>query len=167
MLMSLVEADIHSHCKNDFIKKDEKKYITKKTISFSKTGNKILDSENELDIFKQNQTIKVFGSECNDFIFKILSISDNGSYMVVDSSNEIEDEDAGDEIKIYKLTYPKELKLIFSQMIRYKLSQGNLKDVTSEGLDDYSVSYETKTGGYPSSIIKSLNKFSMFYKKEW
>jgi len=167
LLLPLIESDIHTYTKNDFIKDDEETYINKKTISFETTGNKILDSGNEMNTFSDNQTIKVFGSKSNDGIYYIDSVSGDYNYLSINDESTLIDESADNDIRIYRVTYPKELKLVFSQMVNYKLNV-SAPNITSESIDDYSVSFDQNiNNGYPVSIIKALSRFSMYYKKEY
>jgi hypothetical protein len=166
MLMPLVENNIHDITKNDFIKANEQKYISAITISFDKDNSKILDSDNNLDTFESGQTIKVFGSYHNDAIYYVNEVAEDGSYLVINSESELIDEDAGQTIRIYKVTYPKALKLINANMINHRLSKNN-GNVVSESIDDYSVSYaQDGQQGYPRSIILDLNTYKKFYRSE-
>ena len=166
MLMPLVENDIHDITKNDFIADNENFYISADTISFSSADNKILDSDNDLDIFTAGQSIKVFGSLHNDGVYYISSVAVDGSYLIVDE--DITEESNSDEntIGIYKLTYPKALKLLYSKMINFNLTKDK-SNITSESIDNYSISYKGNTQDYPDSIISSLKKYKKFYSNTY
>lgn len=166
MLMLLVESDIHNITKNDFIADNETIYISASTISFESSTNKILDSENGLSIFSQGQSIKIFGSIQNDGIYSITSVAVDGSYISV--NEDIEDEEEGNAVRAYKLTYPKALKLLYSKMINFNISKDK-SNITSETIDNYSISYKGNTNAdYPDSILQSLKKkYGKFYSNKY
>jgi len=168
MLLPIIESGIHNHCKNHFIKADETIYLNSSTLSFDSENNKIIDSGNGFTDFKTKQNIKIFGSKDNDGICQVMQVSEDGSYIIVNSDLEIvdESEDSNRNIKIYRVLYPKELKLIMADMIKWKLK--NKEGVASESFDDYSASYDTSNSlDYPGHIIKALNRYTKLFKKEY
>jgi hypothetical protein len=166
LLIPIIENEIHEYTRNHFIKFDETVYIKNSTVSFNSTYNKIIDSENGFEDFKAKQTIKIFGSKYNNGICQISEVAEDGSYIIVSSDISIIDESVGNLVSIYKVTYPRELKLLLASMIRYKLN--NTQDgLISESIDDYSRTYEQGMSMYPASIIKGLNKYTKIYKKEY
>ena len=175
LFMQICEEEIHDICKNDFIRNldlAEEKYYGSNTISFENSSNKILDSENSLDdAFIAGNTVKVFNSLENDGIYLIDEVAGDGSYITIDSDyGSLTDEDAGQNIGIYKLWYPKPLKFAIANMINYRLSSDSLKKakgIESEKIDDYSVKFssgsENLNFGYPKEIIKSLSNYRKYY----
>ena len=171
----IVEEEIHEICRNYFIRQldlDNQKYNINTTISFENSSYKISDSENGMDAFISGNSIKVIGSLENDGIYEVDTVAGDGSYLTIDSSQSLTDEAAGESIKIYKLWYPKSLKLPFAYMINYKLSEdvkAKNTGVKSEKIDDYSITYNGDSGfnnnyGYPNDIMKMLSKYAKFYK---
>lgn len=171
-LMNIVEAELHDICKNHFIRDidlDNNKYIGANTLSFTASTNKINDSANNLTNFIVGNTIKVIGSLENDGIYYISAIDAGGAYITLDSTyGQVVDEIAGEYIGIYKLWYSKALKLPFSAMINYRLSEDSNKinkGIQSEKVDDYSISFGISKVyyGYPSSIINMLTPYRKYY----
>lgn len=165
MLLPIVENEIHNQCNYHFIKNDETVNVETANITFDESTKKITDTGNGFEDFKSDMTIKIFGSLYNNGIFQIDEVAEDYSYITVNET--VVTEDSGNSIKIYRVLYPDELKLIQSSMINYKITKGK-PGISSETFSKYSVSYDTaSTFNYPASIIRALSKFTRVYKKEY
>lgn len=161
LLLPILESAIHSHCKNHFIDNcfEISNYGT--DISFDTTTNRISDSSDGFGDFQDNMTIKVFGSKFNDGVYTIQTA--NASYLdLLGSYGTLNfDESAANGITVYKVTYPKDMKLIFAQMIKFDLEQHY--GLKREKIDDYEIELASPDFPYPLAIEKKLQRYKQVY----
>ena len=167
-LMPIIEDDIRQYCNNGF--QDKNVYIASNAISFTHnagsadTINLASGSEGFIDAqFKAGQTVQVQGAYNNDNFFEVETVSSSVMTLYAYANRPYypvlvtEDEDAF--VWIYKVEYPPALKLVESQMLKYKLSSHDYS-VSSETVSRYSVSFNQMTeSGYPKAIMSGLNRF--------
>ena len=168
----IIEDEIREYCNNGF--RNDKVLILSFDVSFDRnsTGADSID----LDIgsnedgfieanFKAGNTVQVQGSYNNDGFFDIESVSSTA--LTLYSSGDrpyfqnLVDEDESVYINIHQVDYPAALKNVMAQMVKYK-SKNYSYDVKSESVSRYDVTYvdgADMSDGYPSSVIKALNKF--------
>jgi hypothetical protein len=109
--------------------------------------------------FRSGDTIYLSGSKFNDNYFTLSTAG--SSFITVNESVVTEASTSGKMILINRVDFPKDLELIVSQMIGYKLNQ-DYKGVASESIGDYSISFQSVgLSNYPSNIINSLNKYKI------
>lgn len=164
-LIPIVEQDICTLCKNDFID-CEFDFISSNKISFNSTENSLNLTGIESKGFIAGDTIRVYKSLRNDQIFTIESIETNK--LILDSIDEVTQEYSGENIYVAKVKYPPGLKMIFAQMINFLVNenQEETSNVKSEKMDDYSITYEDKSSGYSSSILSKLYNYRQVFKKD-
>jgi hypothetical protein len=164
-LIPVVEQDICTLCKNDFI--DTRfDFISSNKISFNPTDNSLNLTGIESKDFIVGDTIRVYKSLRNDQIFTIDSIETNK--LILNSIDEVTEENSDENIYIAKIKYPTGLKMIFAKMINYHLQENEEEtaNIKSEKMDDYSITYEDKSSGYPSSILSKLYNYRQLFKKD-
>lgn len=158
-LLPLIEDQIVDYTKNNFAKGNG---LVATTLSFD--THTITDSRDGFDTsyWKSGQTIRVDGSEDNDGTYLIDSVSASAIIVIEDLITETE----GNSMQIRKVSYPKGLKLVESDMIKFNLSKNKAgSGIKSEGVDDYSVTFEDIKNAYPMRIWQTLNKYSKYYKE--
>lgn len=158
-LLPIIEDQIIDYTKNNFTKGDG---IVKSTLSFY--THSITDSTLGFDTtyWKPGQSIRVDGTDDNDGTYNIDSVSTSAIIVLEDLITETE----GNPIQIRKVQYPKGLKLIASDMIKFNLSTSKAgSGIKSESIDDYSVTFDECKNAYPMRIWQSLNKYSKYYKE--
>lgn len=151
----VVTENIITHCNNHFLN-PRYDYFLSSNIVFS--SNQIQLTNIGTNDLVAGDYIRCYGSLRNDDTFLIGSVSTN--YLSIDSNfNEIEDEDLNKSVMVCLCKYPQALKMVFSQMIAYKLE--NYKSgIVSKQVDDYSYTLEKDLiSGYPKSIMSELNNF--------
>lgn len=161
LLLPIVESLIHEYCRNHFILNmfELSNYGT--GISFDTSTNRISDSNNGFDDFQSNMTIKVFNSKFNDGIYTIETANSSYLDLLGTYGNLNFDESSGNGISIYKVTYPKDLKLVFAQMIHFDLQ--NKYGLRREKIDDYEIEFSNPEFPYPDSILTGLKKYRNVY----
>ena len=169
-LIPIIEDDIRQYCNNGF--QDKRVYIASSAISFTHnagtadtinldadaSGEGFIDSQ-----FKSGQTVQVQGAYNNDNFFEVETVSSTVMTLYAPADRPYfpvlvtEDEDAF--VWITKVEYPPALKLVESQMLKYKLASHDYS-VASETVSRYSVSFNQMTdGGYPKAIMSALNRW--------
>ena len=122
--------------------------------------------------FAAGDDILVKGTLRNDGFYTLsavttvlLTINVNATYAekaVVTENVEIEDLR---DVLINLIMFPRELKPIVANMIRYDmLERANKKGISAEKVGNYSVSYRTAAGlgySYPDDIISGLDQFTI------
>ena len=122
--------------------------------------------------FAAGDDIRVVGTLRNDAFYVLsavttvlLTIDINSTYArkVVTAEN-VETEDLRD-IKINLVMFPKELKPVVAQMIRYDMNErASQTGIASEKVGNYSISYMKAAGlgySYPDYIIGGLDQFTI------
>jgi hypothetical protein len=162
--LPFVENDICIECRDHFV--DMKfNFITSNLISFNSSLNSLNLNDINTKGFHVGDTIRVYNSIRNDGIFTIDTINQNS--LILNDIDEVEDEDAGELIYITRIKYPKALKKVAALMIDFKIkeNENESQGIKKEKIDDYSVEYEDKSQGYPSSILSMLYNYRQLYNQ--
>ncbi len=156
--------DINYYTNNWFLQST--RYIYTNDINFS-TGSSIAAGLMTLETtgwtftedFRAGDTIYISGTKFNDGYYTCATV---GSSSIV--TNEIMITEASTSGKlplINRVDFPRDLELIASQMVGYKVNQ-EYQGKASESIGDYSISYITLgTANYPPNILNSLNKYKL------
>lgn len=155
----VVTDNIISHCNNHFLN-PHFNYFLSSNIVFN--SNQIQLTNIGTNDLVAGDYIRCYGSLKNNNTFLIGSVTTN--YLTIDSNfNTVKDEDLNKSVLITLCNYPQSLKMIFSQMIAYKLE--NYKPgIISKQIDDYSYTLEKDLiAGYPKSIMSELSNFKHPY----
>jgi len=107
--------------------------------------------------FVVNQQIRIFGSALNNNIFTITDITDG----IFEVDGILEDEENYLTVLIQVVSYPKSLKLIQAEMVKFNLISAEKTGIKQESISRHSITYGTDTDtAYPGYIIKKLQPFS-------
>jgi len=169
-LIPIIEDDIREICNNGF--RDEGVYFQSSDITFTRnsTSADVLTFDGSgtdgflSSNFKNGQTIQVQGSYNNDGWHEVETVSSTALTMYTSTNRpyfqEMVTEDEELYIVINKVLYPRALKSVMAQMVRYKLKNYDY-NVKSERVSRYSVEYAIdQDGGYPKTIISGLYKWT-------
>jgi len=162
--LPFIENDICTKCRDHFV--DMKfNFITSNLISFNSSLNSLNLNDINTKGFHVGDTIRVYNSIRNDGIFTIDTINQNS--LILNDIDEVEDEDTGELIYITRIKYPKALKKVAALMIDFKIkeNENESQGIKKEKIDDYSVEYEDKSQGYPSSILSMLYNYRQLYNQ--
>lgn len=130
------------------------------------TGEDFIDDGH----FQAGDDIYVKGTLRNDGFYVIstvtttvITIDTSSEYSVVSITDEdIDDEDL-DDVYIWFVRFPRELKPIVANMIRYDmLERLSKKGISQERIGNYSVSYQRAADigyNYPDDVIGGLDQF--------
>lgn len=171
MLIPIVEESIIAYCNNHFIDSYSSTNTTLPTvyyyspnISFASADNSINDLTTDFTTksFKVGDTIRIYNTISNDGPRTIKTIA--ATKIILESINTVNTESLGNTIVFARVTYPAQLKLVASQMIRYLLYMQS-PGYKSETLDDYSYTKDEIVGGYPKGIMDGLNNHRSLYLK--
>jgi hypothetical protein len=144
--LPIIESDIYICTKNDFMVKEY-------TSSSVESG--VIYADNDLS---PDDTI-MFESGINGQVPLTVLTATSTEITVTD---DLDDEFS--ENSFVRMKYPKGLKIIASQMVRYKLDQN--PGVKSESIGQYSVTYEEASSGYPIQLWEALRKgYSKYFKR--
>jgi len=111
--------------------------------------------------FAAGDNIFVSGSFKNDGYYEISSLTE--TKMILTSANTIVDEALDRYVHILYVKWPKALKQIACDMIKFDITiRGKTTGVKSESIGDYSVTYDKEKGslhkfGYPPDVIDGLD----------
>lgn len=158
-LIPIIEDEIFEYTQNYFI--NQKIRYNSTSISFSNSSTPIICDTNSLFLtnnFNDNCHINIYGSKYNDGNYKVSTVS--AGYMYLDSTESLITESAENNIYVTYVVYPKNLKIIISNMIKFAISKQDLS-VKSESIDDYSATYNIGSSNYPDPILNALNKYKM------
>ena len=168
LLIPTVEDDIRQYCNNGF--RDENVYIRTGDISFTHntaaadTINLDAGSEGFTDAqFKSGQTVQVQGSYNNNGFFEVETVTSTVMTLYAYANRpyypELVTEDEGVLVQINKVEYPKAIKLIEAQMLKYKLTNYDYS-IQSETVARFSVTFnQDMRNGYPNAIMSGLNRW--------
>lgn len=162
----LIEETICNYCRNDFIDK-QFDYFSSSNVSFVNSTNTIHLVGIENKKLSTNDSIRVYRSLRNNQTFTVDSV--NTGYIILNSIDEITDEDEGEGVFITKINYPRHLKLIIAKMMNFLINDSNENKepgIKSEKIDDYSITYEENYNGFPMSIMNALNNDREPYKMD-
>lgn len=171
-LIPLVLTDVLEITNNYFL--DTNIRYNSNTISFSSTvvsSTPIYTIQDSNSMFiteylEKATDINITGSKYNDGNYSVDSVTSNSITLNSNYNTSLTTESSGNDVYITRVNYPKSIKLILANMIKYRM-QKNLGDgIKSKKIDDYSVTYDSiNKGGYPKSIISSLE--SKYSKINW
>jgi hypothetical protein len=146
LYLPIIESDIYICTKNDFMVKE---YIS------TEVSSGVIYADNDL---VPNDTI-MFSSGINGQVPLTVLTATSSEIIVTD---DLDDEST--ENSFVKMKYPKGLKIIAAQMIRYKIYQN--PGIKSESVGQYSVTYEEASSGYPVQLWEALKKgYSKYFKR--
>lgn len=170
----IIEQAISDYCNNDFL--DVKQsyrlgyilavYTYKSTLSFVTSTNSINDSSSGLAglNFKAGDSVRIYNSIHNDQIFTIKTVA--AGSIVFEDVDTVRDEAAGSSILMARLLWPKTLKSIVADMVKFKINRKINPAVKSESIDDYSyTNIDEFTHGFPKSLMQSCNTFRCLIRK--
>jgi len=119
-------------------------------------ANKTITASTDLDYesfaVASGKDITVTGSNYNDGIYSVASVSSN----VITVNEDLNDETMSNYVTVRIIKFPESLKLIAAQIIKHWLLSKSTSGLQSERFDDYSASY---SGDLPAIIIKQLNAY--------
>lgn len=173
-IIPIVENAISDYCNNDFldVKQSYKLgyilavYTYKATLSFVASTNSINDSGSGLTglNFKIGDSVRVYNSIHNDQIFTIKTVA--AGSIVFEDIDTVVNESAGSSILMARLFWPKTLKSVVADMIKFKINKKINPAVKSESIDDYSyTNIDEFTHGFPKSLMQSCNTFRCLIRK--
>lgn len=146
LFLPIVESDIYTYTHNDF--------MVKEYTSTAVTSG-IIYATNDL---APNDTI-MFDSGINGQE-PLTVLTATATQITV--TDDLDDETTGNSF--VRMKYPKGLKIIAAQMVRFKIDQN--PGIKSEAIGQYSVTYDQPLTGYPQQLWDSLRKsYSKYYKR--
>lgn len=152
-LIKPVQNFIVSYCNNKFCNYNN--YLTG-AFQFIANGKKInLKGISNSIALSKGMDILIKGSLNNDGIYEIKSINGEIALKLADDEL-IYDEDAGNEIFIYRVVFPELLKLTAIKLIVFSMNKKIAEGLTSESIGDYSAGF---SGDYPESLLRELNVY--------
>lgn len=158
-LIPVIRADIVRYTNNHFTNPDV--WINSGNISFTNaTPPTINDSDSNFvtQYFHSNMDIWVAGSYYNDGLYHVDTAA--AGTLTLGRYESLSSEDLSAATEIYKVIWPNELKLTMARMINFNLQKSSLKNVKSESIGGYSISYgDIGNSGYPKFIENDLNRF--------
>lgn len=146
LFIPIVESDIYTYTHNDFMVKEYK--------STAVTSG-IIYAANDL---KAGDTI-MFDSGINGQEPLTVLTATATQITVTDT---LDDEATGNNF--VRMKYPKGLKIIAAQMVKFKIEQN--PGIKSESIGQYSVTYDQPQTGYPQQLWDALRySYSKYYKR--
>lgn len=173
MLIPIVEQAIVGYCNNEFIAEYKSinnllptVYHYSNTCTFVNSDNSINDAGG-IDFttlnFKVGDSIRIYNSISNDGARTIKTIA--ATKIILETIDTVYDENSGNTIVIARIDYPKMLKIVAAQMVKFLLIKQS-PGFKSESFDDYSYTKESDMiGGFPKGIMDGLNDYRSIYKK--
>lgn len=156
-LIPMVESDLIVYCNNLFLDTDIR-FSGSCSITKISTTYKIECAGGGMDLtgFAIGDTILLQGSLRNDKYYTISGI--NANYIQVSESVVAE---SARDMQLTLTSFPSALKIYISKMISYQMNHANDSGITSESIGNYSYSRGSNSGdaGYPSEILKALDKW--------
>lgn len=134
-------------------------YVKQANLIFDETLKTIETQQTDLTQlgFAKGQQIRIIGSNLNDSITTITNIIGNIFYV----DNVLENEENLLTILIQAIKYPKSLKLIQAEMVKFNLLTAEKTGIKQESISRHSITYGTDTtNAYPDFIIKKLNAYN-------
>lgn len=164
----MVEETICKYCRNDFID-TVFDYFVSSAIEFINSDNSI--NLTNIGNYKlvSGDSIRVYRSLRNNQTFTIHSVDTNK--LILSDIDSVTDEDEGESVYVTKITYPRNLKLTASKMLKFlisEMSDNNNLTVKSEKIDDYSITFDRDNYfmGFPIGIMSPLNEYRVPYYKD-
>jgi hypothetical protein len=160
----IVQLDILEYCGGDKFK-DTNKQREDITIAFVEGGvaaDTITDSDSEFVSgaeFEDDMDILIEGSLSNDGAYTIDTVA--AGTLTLTTDDDLIDEDAGEEVTITRLKWPKGILKYVAQMIWHSCVNIKSSSVKSERIGDYSVTYNNALTslGWPPEVTNGLNKW--------
>lgn len=156
VLMPLVQDDILSYLKNYFMDSDY--YITVNTLGFS--ASSITDSGSGfVTAGLVTGSVVVEGSKYNDGFYTVTNVA--AGTLTISETLITEVADTTRYVNITRVVFPKGLKAIFADLLRFRIENNSLTyGMKKETLPDgYSIEYDTTMTGYPKNIVSGLDKW--------
>ena len=154
-----IQDFIIRYCRTNF--REFRSQISSGGISFTASGNKIADSNENLDEFKVADDVAIEGSFRNDKTMEIKTITDAGNIVMADAETVIT-EDMSDEatVTLTLVVWPPGITFVVCDMIQYQLEKGGSAGVASESAGGWNASY---TEDYPKSLLRKLSQYRKAY----
>lgn len=163
-LRQIVQDDLIQICNNDFFMR--KVYVKGSdlemtTSSSTATGGKITHGSAEFlntadgSKFIATRDIVLSGSRMNDGHYELTAVS-SGALVLTVGARSLVAESTGNTATVAQVDWPEGLKPYYAQMVWHKIDKAKGNLAASERIDDYSITYETGSHGYPQSIIDGL-----------
>jgi len=155
MLIPYVIESICQYCKNYFL--DENLYIESDVV-FSASAKTVVVEDYD-DEFAVGDYIRILDSKRNNYHALITNITNS---TITLSQCDVKDEESA--VTIYRADYPKNLKLSFSNIVKY-VAAGDLGIEKKEKIDDYEIEYwgGNLVNGLPEQFLKGLSRYKKFY----
>jgi len=158
-LMPIVQRQIIDYCNNRFL--DPHVYLTSSGFTFNNASPATItddDSGFSDAHFYSGMEIWVAGSYNNNGSYTTKTVT--AGTITLESYESLIAEDEDNAVSIYKVDFPKSLKMIFAKMINFNLQKNSIEGVKSQSLGDYSVTYVDVGGNdYPVSVVGGLRAF--------
>lgn len=111
------------------------------------------------DTYLQGQYILINGTRLNDGVYQIVSVSSNGLEL-----EGLLPEATVEYFELYGLAPSKEFRSLVSTIEAWVQVNGNKQGITSESIDDYSVSFDSSKGS-PGDWKTAFNAQLNSYRK--
>ncbi|MGT2811857.1 hypothetical protein [Streptococcus minor] len=123
------------------------------------SGSKIKANSGRIDIFKAGDTIEINGTDYNDGLYVVESVSDDGISISGDFIAE-----ANSGAIATKVSYPADVLAGVKKLIAYDAKMRDKAGIKSETVARWSVTYYDVTAaesseGYPVSLLGFLDKY--------
>ena len=164
-LIPIVQADLCEYLNNYFLDTTINYHVSE--VSFVKgSPDTITDDDSEFvkKRFATGMDIYVEGAtdSSNDGIWELAGVA--AGTLTLTSSNELvsmayDDSDypiAG--ARIARIVWPKTLKLVVAQLVKYLIDRSNPDGALSESIDDVTIQYDRR-GQYPREILAKADKY--------
>lgn len=122
-------------------------------------GNKVMGLDFLALGFRKDNTIEIAGSVLNDGIYEIIEVDNNSITL----DRDLEEESTLQTL-ITKINYPYDIVQGVIKLLDYDFKMSDKIGIKSETIARYSVTYydvnsSENIEGYPSSLMKFLNKY--------
>lgn len=122
-------------------------------------NNKIMGVPFDLEGFRKDNTVEVVGSPLNDGLYTATQVDSNS--ITVDTILEYEQ---SPQVMITRIVYPADVVDGVINLIKYDLKMGDKMGIKSETISRMSTTYYDVNSaesieGYPTSLMKFLNKY--------
>jgi len=158
-LMPIVQRQIIDYTNNRFL--DSNVWLTSSGFTFNDASPATItddDSGFSDAMFYSGMEIFVTGSYNNDGYYTTKTVT--AGTITLESYESLISEDKDNAVAIYKVDFPKSLKMIFAKMINFNLQKSATEGIKSQTLGDYSVTYVDVGGNdYPASVVGGLKSF--------
>jgi len=113
------------------------------------------------ETYVANQYVLIKGTRLNDGVYQIVSVSSNGLEL-----EGLLPENTVDYFELYGLAPTKEFRSLVTKIEAWVAKNSNMQGITSESIDDYSVSFDTSNGSpgdWKSAFNAQLNSYRKIY----